>query len=91
MTVQSMGDGSQATLTWTKGTLRQPWPPALKMNDGDMFSFAQKGADQAAIATIHLVTAPPGVTDVERAVLMAQAGCQDQAKRLLAVVAKAAK
>jgi hypothetical protein len=91
MDVQSMGDGSQATLTWPKGTLQQPWPVALKMNDGDMFSFAQKGADQAAMATIHVLTAPPGATDVEHAVLMAQAGCQDQAKRLLAIVAKTAK
>jgi hypothetical protein len=91
MTVQSMGDGSQATLTWTKGTLQQAWPTSLSIKDGDMFSFEQRGGDQAAMATIHVLQAAPAASDVERAVLMAQAGCQDQAKRLLAVVAKSAK
>jgi hypothetical protein len=91
MTVQSMGDGTQAALTWSKGTLQQPWPASLSMKDGDMFSFEQPGADQAAMATIHVLKAAPGASDVERAVLMAQAGCQDQAKRLLAVVARSAK
>jgi hypothetical protein len=91
MTVQSMGDGKQATLTWAKDTLQQPWPPALSMNDGDMFSFEQPGAEQAALATIHVLQAAPGASDIERAVQMAQAGCQDQAKQLLAIVAKTAK
>ena len=91
MTVQSMGDGSQAALTWSKGTVQQPWPSSLSMKDGDMFSFEQPGVDQAAMATIHVLPAAPGASDVERAVLMAQAGCQDQAKRLLAVVARSAK
>ncbi|HUB97563.1 MAG TPA: hypothetical protein VL993_16690 [Stellaceae bacterium] len=91
MTVQSMSNGAQATLTWDKGTLHQPWPSALSMNDGDMFSFEQKGGDQAAMATIHVLKATPAASDVERAVQMAQAGCQDQAKRLLAVVAQSAK
>ncbi len=88
MTVQSMGDGTQATLTWAKDTLQQPWPPALTMSDGDMFSFEQPGAEQAALATIHVLKAAPDASGVERAVLMAQAGCPDQAKQLLAVVAK---
>lgn len=92
MTVQSMSSGAQATLTWATGALRQPWPSALPLKDGDIISFAQTGAEQAALATIHLLPPEPvGASDVVRAVQIAQAGCDDQARALLAVIARSAK
>jgi hypothetical protein len=91
MSVQSMTSGAQATLTWEKDVLRQPWPAAVPLKDGDMLSFDQQGAGQAALATIHLLPAEPAASDVERAVQMAQAGCGDQARALLAVIAQSAK
>jgi hypothetical protein len=90
MTVQSMSSGAQATLTWGKQALRQPWPSSLPLEDGDMLSFEQKGAGQAALATIHLLPPAPAASDVERALQMARAGCEDQARALLAVIAKSA-
>ena len=91
MTVQSMGSGAQATLTWEKDALRQPWPSAVPLTDGDIVSFEQKGAEQAALATIHLLPPEPAASDVERAMQITQAGCDDQARALLAAIARSAK
>lgn len=90
MIVQSMSSGKQATLTWEKQALRQSWPSALPLEDGDMLSFEQKGAGQAALATIHLLPPAPAASDVEHALQMARAGCDNQARALLAVIAKSA-
>ena len=91
MTVQSMSSGAQATLTWGTDALRQPWPSALPLKDGDIISFEQKGAEQAALATIHLLPPEPAASDVERAVQIAQAGCEGQARTLLGAIARSAK
>ncbi|HXQ50348.1 MAG TPA: hypothetical protein VN802_04580 [Stellaceae bacterium] len=92
MKVQSMTDGAEAALKWDRGALRQPWPSTLPLKDGDMFSFERAGEEQASVATIHLLPPPPsGAGDVQRALQMARAGCDGQARLLLAVIAKAAK
>jgi hypothetical protein len=91
MKVQSMSNGAEAALTWDKGALRQPWPSALPLSDGDMFSFEQAGEAQASMATIHVLPPPSGAGDVQRALQMASAGCAGQARLLLAVIAKSAK
>jgi hypothetical protein len=91
MTVQSMNSGAEATLTWPKGVLRQKWPAKLALADGDMLAFEQPGHEQAAMVTVHILPPAPGASPAERAVAMAKAGCDDQARLLLSIIAKAAK
>jgi len=91
MTVQSMSTGAEAKLQWEKDMLRQPWPAALQLTDGDILTFVPDGAEQAVTVTIHVLPPQDGASDVERALQMARAGCDDQAKSLLMVTAKSAK
>jgi hypothetical protein len=88
---RSMSSGAEVTLTWDKGAVSQLWPAALPLTDGDMIAFEQAGAEQAAIATIHVMPPAPGASDVQRALQLAHEGCDDQARSLLAVIAKSAK
>ncbi|HUK58565.1 MAG TPA: hypothetical protein VLV50_04980 [Stellaceae bacterium] len=91
MSVKSLtGDGA-AKLTWTKGAVRQAWPASFQLADGDMVSFEMAGQDVAAIATIHILPSQDPGGDVARAMALAQAGCTDQARLLLGVIAKKAK
>jgi hypothetical protein len=91
MTVQSMGGGAEATITWQRMTLAQPWPARVPLTDGDLISFVPAAGEQTALATIHLLRADAAASDVARAVQMAEAGCSEQARSLLAVAAKSAK
>jgi hypothetical protein len=90
MTVQSMGTGAEAKLQWQKDTLRQPWPAALPVTDGDILTFTPEGGEQVVTVTIHVLPAAGAANDVQRALQMARAGCEDQAKSLLVVTARAA-
>jgi hypothetical protein len=90
MTVQSMGTGAEAKLQWQKDTLRQPWPAALPVTDGDILTFTPEGGEQVVTVTIHVLPPATGAAnDVQRALQMARAGCEDQAKSLLVVTAHA--
>jgi hypothetical protein len=91
MTVKSLTGTGQATLNWAKGSVSQAWPASFALTDGDMVSFTLAGQDVAAIATIHVVPPVGSSGDVARAVQLAQAGCEDQARLLLGVIAKSAK
>jgi hypothetical protein len=91
MKIQSMSNGTAATVKWDSGALRQPWPASLPLADGDTFLFEGSGDNATAMATIHLLPAAPAASDVARAAQMARAGCDDQARLLLAVIAKSAK
>jgi hypothetical protein len=68
-----------------------PWPAALPIADGDAFVFEQTGDNAAAIVTVHVLPAKSGASDLDRVAQMAEAGCRDQARLLVAVIAKAAK
>jgi hypothetical protein len=71
--------------------VRLPWPKALPIADGDNFLFQQSDDNAAAVATIHVLPASGAQSDVARAMQLAKAGCRDQAKLLVALIAKAAK
>ena len=80
-----------ATLTWPAATALMPWPKQLKIEDGTTFLIEQPDQSEAALATIHLLSADKAKSDIERVAQMAEAGCKDQAHLLLAVIAKTAK
>ena len=90
MTIQAMGSGASVALDWQKDAVRLPWPATLPLTDGDQYLFEQASQDGAAIVTIHLLPAAPSAGFVERAARMAAAGCTDQARLLLAAIAKTA-
>jgi hypothetical protein len=94
MTIHAMSADAAASLDWAAGTQRLPWPAALPLEDGGTYLFEQAGQDAAAVATVHVLQASaaanPATSDVLRVTQLAQAGCNDQAKLLLALIVRAA-
>jgi len=90
MMVQSES-GPKATVEWKKGVLRQPWPWAVPLADGELYLFEQAQATSVATAIVHVLKLEPAADDVRTAAQMAASGCRDQALLLLALVAKSAK
>ena len=91
MSIEDMSGGGKARLQWPKDTTQLPWPAALPLTDGGNYLFEQQGAGDATVAVIHLLQADGGVSEIARAAQMAKAGCADQARLLLALVARSAK
>ena len=91
MNIESMSNGAKATVTWASGALHQSWPESLPLGDGDTILFEGGGDNATAMATIHLLPANPAASDLARAAQMADAGCDDQARLLIGVIAKSAK
>ena len=91
MVIHATDGDTTATVTWPAQTSVLPWPKQLKLEDGSTFLIEQPDQSEAALATVHLLPADKAKTDVERVAQMAEAGCKDQARLLLAVMAKTAK
>jgi hypothetical protein len=90
MTIEPMNGGDKVTVDWPKDTLHLPWPAKLPIADGDAFVFEQQGESAAAIVTVHVLPAQ-AASELGRAAQMAEAGCRDQARLLVSLVAKSAK
>lgn len=91
MSIEPMNGGDKVKLLWPKDTLQLPWPASLPIADGDGFVFEQFGDNAAAIVTVHVLKAADAASDLDRAAQMADAGCRDQARLLVALVARSAK
>jgi hypothetical protein len=91
MTIEPMNGGDKVTVDWPRDTLQLPWPAMLSIADGDAFVFEQAGETAAAIVTVHVLPAKPAASELDRVTQMAEAGCRDQARLLLALIAKSAK
>lgn len=91
MTIEPMNGGDKVKVDWPKDTLHLPWPAALPIADGDAFVFEQFGDSAAAIVTVHVLPAEGAASELDRVAQMAEAGCRDQARLLLAFIAKSAK
>ena len=91
MSIEPMNGGDKVKIVWPKDTLQLPWPPTLPIADGDGFVFEQFGENAAAIVTVHVLKAKDSASDLDRAAQMADAGCRDQARLLVALVARSAK
>ena len=89
MTVHAADGDAAAKLEWRPRMVRQPWPAALPLADGKTYMFEQQGLPSMALATIHIL--PAAKSDAERVTQLAKAGCTDQARLLLAVLAKNAR
>jgi hypothetical protein len=91
MSIEAMNGGAKATVDWPAHATRAPWPKTLPLADGENFLFQQSDDNAAAVATIHVLPESGAESNVARAVQVAKAGCRDQAKLLVALIAKDAR
>ncbi len=91
MSIEAMNGGTKVAVDWPAGTQRLPWPKAMPIADGDMFLFQQAGDNAVAVATVHVLPPSGADSEVARAMQVAKAGCREQAKLLVALIAKSAK
>jgi hypothetical protein len=92
MTIHAMDNNASATIEWGKGVATAPWPSSLPIADGAAYLFEESNQNAAALVTVHLLKPPPAPAPaVDRVAQLAQAGCRDQAKLMLALYAKEAK
>jgi hypothetical protein len=81
--------GAGAMVEWGAAR-RAPWPKALPIEDGESYVFEQPGKATAAVVTVHVLP-NQAASDIGRVAQLADAGCDGQARLLLAVIAKPAK
>jgi hypothetical protein len=90
--------GAEITLNAVKGDLKTAfawpgagnhlaWPAALPIEDGATYLVEQAGKDSRTMLVLHKVE-DKAPTDAHRAVEMAEKGCLEQAKMLLALLRK---
>lgn len=77
-----------ATLSWPAGRDRSPWPGDLPIKDGGTYLVEQDGKDSRTMIVLHTIV-DDAPTDAHRAVFMAEKGCSEQARMLLALLRKA--
>ena len=82
--------GASAAVQWTKVGARMPWPKPLTLEHGQTYMVERPGQSQSTLVTIKVLSAI-APNDLQRAAQLAAAGCEDQARLLLALVAKQAK
>lgn len=91
VTVHAMDSGQSAAVAFPPGAVRVPWPATLPIEDGDNFVFEEVGQPTAATVTVRLLPGDKAGNDLERVAMLAEAGCEDQARLLLGLMATAAK
>ena len=88
--IQAMESQAAATIAWKQGAAYMPWPRQVPLADGGSYLIEQAGQESAAVATVHLLRSDPAMTGVQRAALLAEKGCDAQARLLLAIIARPA-
>jgi len=83
------GDTRQE-IKWPTGQNNTPWPTAAVLDDGAVYLIEQPGKDTRTMITLHRMDGK-AESDIHQAILMAEEGCMEQAKMLLALVKKQAK
>jgi hypothetical protein len=89
-TIQAADSNAAAAIDWTPGAARAPWPSKLPLADGAQYLIEQQGQSSVAIATLHLLPAAPGASDLQLLVRLTEAGCTDQGRLLVSMIAKQA-
>lgn len=89
-TILAADSATAAIIDWPPGAARAPWPSKLPIADGAQYLIEQEGQPSVAIATLHLLPAAPGATDLQLLVRLTEAGCTDQGRLLVGMIAKQA-
>lgn len=90
LSITVVADSSEVQIAWPSGTDRTAWPAAAKFDDGAKFIVSQDGKDSRTLITLVKVSGSYP-TLAHEAVEMANAGCAEQARMLLALMRRQAK
>lgn len=90
ITIVAPQAGLSLPMTWPTGRDRAPWPASMKAEDGAVFLIDQEGKDSRTMITLHRMSGSYP-TLAHEAVSMAEAGCTEQAKMLLALLRRQTK
>ena len=82
--------GATGAVKWDKGAGRTAWPKSLPLEPDQTYIVEHPGQTASTLLTVKALP-PGGPSDLHRAAQLAAAGCEDQARLLLALVAKQAK
>lgn len=88
VTLNAVQGNGKTTLVWPTGRDRSSWPADLPINDGATYLVEQDGKDSRTMIVLHMIV-DDTPTDAHRAVFMAEQGCSEQARMLLALIRKA--
>lgn len=88
VTLNAVRGDVTTTLTWPAGRDRTTWPRDLPIEDGATYLVEQEGKDTRTMLVLHAIV-DDTPTDAHRAVFMAERGCTEQARMLLALLRKA--
>ena len=83
LSLKNLADKSSSDTDWLAATRTLNWPSKVTLEDGASYFVQLKGARTGRTLVVHLVPAELP-SDAHRAVWMAEKGCVDQAKQLLA-------
>jgi len=87
VSVNAVKGDKVSDLSWPAGGNHAAWPEALPIEDGATYLVSQQGKDSRTMLVLHLIE-DKAPTDAHRAVFMAEKGCLEQAKMLLALLKK---
>ncbi len=90
ISITVVADSSEVQIAWPSGTDRTAWPIPAKVEDGARFIVSQDGKDSRTLITLVKVSGNYP-TVAHEAVEMANAGCAEQARMLLALMRRQAK
>ncbi len=85
ITLNAVKGDLKASFSWPAGSDHTTWPAAMAPEDGATYLVGQSGKDSRTMLIIHRVQ-DDAPTDAHRAVFMAEKGCLEQAKMLLALI-----
>lgn len=90
VTMTSANDGKKVVLTWKKGTASMPWPNEIPYTPGATFLIQQEGKDSRTMLVARKISGNFS-SKVHFIMAIAEKGCMEQAKMLLALLNKSAK
>jgi hypothetical protein len=85
LSLKQMSPAKRAKATWARGEATLTWPAKMAFADGATYMVRLRGSSTAKRLVLHVVPADLP-SDVHRAVWMSDAGCANQARRLLATL-----
>ena len=83
LSLKNLADKSSSDADWPAATSTRNWPSKVTLEDGASYFVQLKGARTGRTLVVHLVPSDLP-SEAHRAVWMAEKGCVEQAKQLLA-------
>jgi hypothetical protein len=87
--VTALATGASAIIAWPGDKHRVPWPGTVPLSDGGRYRFSRLDLRETPEMTLKLLPAKAG-DDFGRVLELADAGCAEQARLLIGVMARTA-